>query len=165
MTFHYIPPGAEEQRAFALQFLGSIAGVLALGAMVYFSRDAALRGVLVGAISATLWLLFRAAFALENKARRAEKAEIVIDDEALTVVDAREYSQRVLWRDVQECAARGGRLLLRWQGEGGAQTLEVGAREIENGLDFVRQSLAFYQSAHGQSATAAPSNFIPLEPR
>jgi uncharacterized membrane protein len=164
-TFHYLPPGAEEQRAFALQFLGSIAGVVSLGALIYFSRDAALRGLLFGAMGATIWLLIRAAFALENKARRAEKAEIAIDEEALTIVDAREYSRRVVWRDLQQCEARGGRLSLKWQDERGAQTLEVGAREIENGMDFVRQSLELYNMAHGQNRAKPPTNFIPLEPR
>ena len=165
MSFRYLPPGVEEQRAFVLQFLGSLLGVAALVAMIFATREMALRALLIGVIGATIWLLLRVAFALENKARRAEHASLTIDDEALTAVDAREYSQRVLWRDVEKCEARGGRLSLQWQGENGAQTLEVGAREIENGLDFVRGALAYFNAAHDIGPQAPPSNFIPLEPK
>ncbi len=129
-TFRYLPPGTEEQRAFVLQFLGSLLGVAALVAMIFATREMALRGILIGAIGATLWILLRVAFALENKARRAEHASLTIDAEAFTAVDAREYSQRIFWRDVGKCESRGGRLSLQWQGENGAQCFVVGAREI-----------------------------------
>lgn len=165
MFFRYLPPAPEEQRAFALQFLGSLLGIAVLVAMILATREMALRGLLIGAIGATIWLLLRNAFALENKARRAERASLTLDAEALTVMDAREYSQRVLWRDVEKCETRGGRLSLQWQGKNGAQTLEIGARELENGMEFVRHSLAFYNAAHDIHSQALPSNFIPLEPR
>ena len=155
-TFHYLPPGVEEQRAFVLQFLGSLMGVAALVAMIFATREMALRGLLLGAIGATIWMLLRNAFSLENKARRAEHALLQIDDEAFTAVDAREYSQRILWRDVEKCQSRGGRLSLQWQGENGAQTLEVGAREIEDGPRLcARCAELFQRGARHQSAGAA----------
>jgi hypothetical protein len=159
-TFRYLPPAAEEQRAFAVQFLGSLLG-LALIAVVWLrTGDTGTRGLLLGAAAGVLWMLARAAWELEKKAQRSQHAAIGIDDEGLHITDANRRTQVIPWAEITEVGVAGGRMIVSWPGG----SFEVGARELDNGMALVRAVTK--KQSHGHDNTPLPpSNFIPLEPR
>lgn len=162
-TFHYLPPGAEEQKTFALQFLGTLLCCVLLGALFWFSTDTRLKAVLFGAASGVLWLLMRAALQLEKKAQRAQNSEFEIDDDGVVITNARGQQHRVLWNEIQELNVVGGRLTMTWNDD----ELSVGARELENGMEFVREITRRYQQEGGEvgKSWTPPTNFIPLDPK
>lgn len=160
-TFHYLPPGPEEQRGFALQFLGTLLGLALIAGLWLWTRDATLRSALIGAGLATVFKLAHSAWALEQKAQRSQNAEIGVDGEGLHLVDAKGQSQTVTWEAITECGVQGGRLAVQWNGGQGGQ-LVVGAREIEDGMSLVREVM---QQRQGDVVSPTPSNFIPLSPR
>lgn len=157
-TFHYLPPGLEEQRGFALQCLGTLLGLALIVALCCWTRDAGLRGVLAGAGLATVFKLGHSAWMLEQKAQRSQNAEIGMDGDGLHLVAASGGSQTVKWDDITECGVQGGRLAVKWDGG----QLVVGAREIEDGMTLVREVM---QKRQGETLSPTPSNFIPLNPR
>jgi hypothetical protein len=159
-TFRYFPPGSEEQKNFALQFLGTLLALALAAFLFYAASDVLLKAVLAGAGAGLLWLLGRAAWQLEKKAQRAQQAQIEIDEDGVLLTDARGHTQRVLWREITVLEVRGGRLHVAWSdGE-----LTVGAREVENGMALVREITRRYQRRDDGGQTT-PSNFIPLEPK
>jgi hypothetical protein len=159
-TFRYLPPAAEEQRAFAVQFLGSLLG-LALIAVVWLrTGDSGIRGLLLGAAAGVLWMLARAAWELEKKAQRSQHAGIGIDDEGLHVTNEKGQTQHITWTEITEVGVAGGRMIVTWTGG----TFEVGARELQDGMALVRE-VTKRQSRGNDNSPLPPSNFIPLEPR
>jgi len=157
-TFHYFPPGPEEQKNFVLQCLGTLLSLAVAAFLFFVARDAALKTILVGAGAAVLWMLARSAWQLEIKAARAQNAEIEISDEAVLLTDARGQTQRILWNEIEKLEVRGGRLTISWDGG----EIALGAREIENGMELVRE---ITQRHSGKKTWSPPSNFIPLEPK
>lgn len=154
-TFHYFAPGAEEQRAFVMQFLSTLLGIGVAALLYSRAADAGLRAMLIGAGLALLWNLGRAAWALERKARRAQNAEIGVDKDGLHITGADGKSQFVSWEKMEEPQIKGGRLYVRWENG----SLLVGAREIEDGMTLVRLVMN-----KGQDEPPKPTNFIPLQP-
>ncbi len=125
-TFHYFPPGTEEQQAFVAQFLGTLLGWIVIAALLKFwAREAPAIGMLIGAALALLWMLARTAWALEKKAQRSQNAEIGVDDEGLHITDDRGQTQLIQWDEISDLSVAGGRLIVTWPGG----TFAVGARE------------------------------------
>lgn len=165
-TFHYLPPGAEEQRTFVVQFVGTLAGVVLLVALSFAVQGAA-RSVLWGGGVAMIWLLARAAWQLEKKARRSSMAEIGVADDGLHLTDDTGQVRIVAWPQISACDVTGGRLRVLWpDGQ-----LLVGAREVQDGMDMVRAVLQKTggslpsDEAADEGGFKPPSNFIPLDPR
>ena len=159
MSFRYLPPGTEEQRAFAMQVLGT---VLSIGVAVVFSfstRESGLKAVLWGASLGTIWMLARSAWQLELKARRSQHEEIRIDENGLHLEKEKSCTFWT-WTESETCEARGGKLYVKTA----QSTLEFSAREIENGMELLREIVSRWHQAHGHE-TEKPSNFIPLLPR
>jgi len=152
-TFHYFPPAPEEQRAFFVQFLGSLVALVFLG-VLYYLKVRLNSGVLLGTALGVIYLLARSAWTLEKKARRSAVAQIAVGDDGLHLTDENENAQIVAWNDLNVDIS-GGRLSLSWP-DG---KLVVGARELENGMDLVRA--VSQHCAHPDK----PTNFIPLEPK
>ena len=63
-TFHYFAPAPEEQRGFALQFLGVVLGAALASFLAWRSPDANLRALLIGAVLALAYNLARTAWSL-----------------------------------------------------------------------------------------------------
>jgi hypothetical protein len=158
-TFHYLPPGVEEQRAFVMQLLGTVLGVVAVGWLSWATRDAQLRSALWGAAIGLIYLLARAAWQLEVKARRAQVGEIGLAEDGLHLVD-REGRERVAgWKTITSCDVHGGKLRVVWpQGD-----WEVSAREVQDGMTMVQEIAEIWLRANGQEKP--PTNFIPLTPK
>lgn len=158
-TFRYLPPGVEEQRAFAMQVLATLLSVGIAVALSFSTRESGLKAVLWGASLATIWMLARAAWQLELKARRSQHEEIRVDENGLHF-EKENGSTLWAWRDIEECEARGGKLSVKTA----QSTLELSAREVENGMELLREIVSRWHQAHGHE-TEKPSNFIPLSPR
>lgn len=157
-TFHYLPPAVEEQRAFAIQFVGSFIALGLVGAAwlmrLSMPFDAS---VLWGVAAGVIYLLARSAWKLEMKAQRSSRSEIALTATALLITDGRGQTQRVDWTAFSSIDVQGGRLMLQWPGG----QFTVGAREIEDGMTLVNEVM----QRSGRSQQRTPSNFIPLEPR
>jgi hypothetical protein len=158
-TFRYLPPAVEEQRAFAVQFLGSLLGLALITVVWPHAGDAGIRGLLLGAAAGVLWMLARAAWSLEKKAQRSQSAGIGLDDEGLHLTDDKGRTQVVPWTTITAVDVSGGRMMVSWP-EG---SFAVGARELENGMALVREVTK--RRSHDNDNPLSPSNFIPLEPR
>ena len=161
-TFHYLPPGVEEQRAFVTQLLGTLLGLAIVVVASFRVLDATLRGALWGAGLALLWMLVRAAWALEKKARRAALSHIGVDDDGLHLVDENAREQKIAWSEISQADVSGGKLRVTWP-DG---VLEVGAREVQDGMEMVREVLQKCGAA-SEAATGfkPPTSFIPLDPK
>ncbi|MDF2440984.1 MAG: hypothetical protein JWN98_1968 [Abditibacteriota bacterium] len=157
-SFRYLPPGSEEQRAFALQFVGTLLSVALALVLSFATRESGLKAVLWGASIGAIWLLARAAWQLELKARRSQHEGLRIEESGL-FIEKGSGGELWVWRDIEECEARGGKLYVKST----QSTLELSAREIENGMELLREIVSRWHQAHGQQST--PSNFIPLSPR
>ena len=138
-TFHYLPPGTEEQRAFALQFMLTVAGVGVAGFLAWRASESGLRVLCLAGIVALIYTLAKSAWEMEKRARRAQVAQIQVADDALILTDER------------------GVLTVTWNGG----SFAVGARELENGMDLIRAVHAARERAQGRFAP--PTNFIPLD--
>ena len=156
--FRYFAPSSEEQRAFAIQFAGTVAALLVLAFLVWRVNDAMMRSVVIGAGLGTIWLLVRTAWQLELKARRSATQMIGVDDDGLHLIDGE--NERVLhWADWQG-EVRAGKLVLT-QKEG-SESFEFSARETEDGMKLI-ESIA--RHLRGEKEFTPPTNFIPLSPR
>jgi hypothetical protein len=166
-VFHFFPPGVEEQRAFLVQLGGAILSVIVIGVLVWLTKDAGLRGVLLGAGSGVLFLLGRGAWQLEQKAARAQNAEISVDETGFSYTDQKGVSQSISWQQIEKLEVSGGRLQVSWQNANNKKCeLRFGAREIENGMELIQLLAARGQSTPARDTTTKPtSNFIPLEPK
>ena len=156
-TFHYYAPAPEEQRGFAMQFLGTLLGLALCAFLFWRSSDGGFRAMMVGVALALCWMQARAAWALEKKARRAQNAEIGVDEEGLHLTDDAGKSRLVRWDEVQELGVKGGRLQVKWPGG----TLVVGAREVQDGMTMVRLVMNHGKDDEPRQRTS----FIPLDPR
>ena len=148
--FHYFPPSQDDQRAFIMQLLGALLGLIVVVVLFWRTPAFELRAVLVGAGIAILWMLGSAAWRLETKARRSQLAKVGFDESLLHVVDWHGTESNIPWNDITLCEVKGGRLLVQWK-DG---KLQVGARELEDGMEFI-QHVA--KKIHGDKST-----FIPL---
>jgi hypothetical protein len=155
-TFHYLPPAPEEQRAFVIQFLGTLAALVAIGVLWFVWTDK--RAVLVGAALGAIYVLGRSAWSLEIKARRAQNAEIALDDETLSITDREGKTQTFRIEAIEKCEVRGGRLAVTYKHK---RVLEVGARELTNGMTLIEELLQRWAKDDG--VFRPPSNFIPLD--
>ena len=138
-TFRYFAPSSEEQRAFAIQFAGTIAALVVLGILVWRANDAMMRSVAIGAGLGAVWLLVRAAWQLELKARRSATQMIGVADDGLHLIDGED--ERILnWADWQG-KVRAGKLVLTpkedTEDTEGAESFEFSARETEEGMQLI----------------------------
>lgn len=154
-TFHYYAPGPEEQRGFAMQVLGTALGLGVVALVFIRNADSSLRGMLIGAGLALVFRLITAAWQLEQKARRAQNAEIGVDEKGLYLTDARGQTQTLAWENLQDIGVKGGRLNVKWENG----SFAVGSREIEDGMTLVRLVMQ-----RGKEEPPRKTNFIPLEP-
>jgi hypothetical protein len=148
--FHYFPPSQDDQRAFIMQLLGTVLGLIVVAVLFWKTPTFELRAVLAGAGVAILWMLGSAAWRLEKKARRSQLAKVGFDENQLDVVDWHGAESNIFWNEITLCEVKGGKLLVEWNGG----KLHVGARELEDGMEFV-QHVA--KKVHGDKST-----FIPL---
>jgi len=151
--FHYLPPSPDDQRAFVMQLLGTVLGLILVAILIWKTPAFELRTVLAGAAAAILWMLGSAAWRLEKKARRSQLAKVGFDENQLFVVDRHGAESNIPWNEITACDVKGGRLSVQWKGG----KLLVGARELENGMEFI-QHVA--KKVHGDKST-----FIPLTPK
>jgi hypothetical protein len=156
-TFHYLPPGTEEQRAFALQFMLTLVSIGIALFLAWKTPEPVLRGLCFGAVGALLYTLVRSAWNLELKARRAQVAEIGVAEDGLHWRDEKDHETFVAWIDISEVGISGGRLTIEWKGG----KLIVGARELEEGMDLIRAVHNARERALGRFTP--PTNFIPLD--
>ena len=150
--FHYFPPNQDDQRAFMMQLLGALLGLVIVAILFWRTSAFELRAVLIGAGVAILWMLGNAAWQLEKKARRSQLARVGFDENQLHVVDWHGTESNVHWNEITSCEVKGGKLLVEWD----SGKLHVGARELEDGMEFV-QHVA--KKVHGDKST-----FITLTP-
>lgn len=162
-TFHYLPPGAEEQRGFVLQLLGTFLGVALVAVLWWWTHEPLVRGVLLGASIATVIKLAHAAWQLEQKAQRSQFASVGVDDEGLRVTSPEGQTQSVQWQDVIDCRVVNGRLTVVWP----SGQLAIGAREMQNGMELVQEVTRQWTRHTRGEADSAPvaTNFIPLLPK
>jgi len=161
ITFHYIPPGPEEQRAFLMQLLGTVLTLGIVAALSFWTHDTSAKAVLWGGALAAIWMLARGAWSLEKKAQRAQHAEIGIGADGLHITDAKAQSTIIKWQDISECQVIGGRLRVEWP-DG---KISIGAREIQDGMTLVRRVTKMWAEHTRGDKPSPPSNFIPLSPR
>lgn len=140
-----------------MQFLSTILGLGVAWWLFFHSHDAGFRAMLGGASLALCWQLGRAAWQLEQKARRAQNGVIGVDAAGLHLTDSAGKSQSVSWDEIQELGVKGGRLAVTWPGG----NFIVGSREIEDGMTLVRLVM---NRGQDEKPPRAKSNFIPLEP-
>jgi hypothetical protein len=160
-TFRYLPPAVEEQKAFAVQFLGSLLGLTLIAVVWLRTGDAGIKGLLLGAAAGVLWMLARAAWSLEKKAQRSQHAGIGLDDDGLHITNDKGNTQIIPWTTITKVDVSGGRMIVSWP-DG---SFAVGARELENGMALVREVTKKRSHGNDSSSPLPPSNFIPLEPR
>ena len=157
MSFRFHPPAPEEARAFAIQFVGSLAALLALALL--FWRLEPLRPAIVGAMLGLIYVVARSAWALELRARRSQHGGVQVDDAGVRLSDGRR-EQALAWSQIEACEVRGGKLYV----SGAGIELAVSAREVEDGMAMVEEISARWKNG-GKRGFVAPSNFIPLSPR
>lgn len=148
--FRYFPPSQDDQRAFIMQLLGTVLGLIIVAILFWKTPTFELRAVLVGAGVAIVWMVGKAAWRLEKKARRSQVAKVGFDEKQLFVTDWHGLQSKIAWGKITACEVKGGKLLVEWKGG----ELHVGARELEDGMEFV-QHVA--KKIHGDKST-----FIPL---
>lgn len=151
--FHYFPPSEGDQCAFIMQILGTILALILVAFLWWRLGSLEMHATLIGASVAVLWRLGSAAWQLERKARRSQLAKVGFDEDQLQVVDWHGVESDIPWKDITSCEVKGGKLLVQWE-EG---QLHVGARELEDGMEFV-QHVA--KKVHGDK-----SPLITLTPR
>ena len=162
-TFHYLPPAPEEQKSFVAQFLGTLVALAMVFAAWFFWRETRMHAVLIGVGLGAIYLLAQVAWKLETKAQRAQNAEIVLGDDDLQITDRHGKTLALLIKDIENCEVRGGRLVVV---SGGNRVLEVGARELFDGMTLVQELLAKWSGkGSSQNGFQPPTNFIPLDPR
>ena len=154
-VFRYYPPSPEEQRSFFVLFAGSLLAILVAGGLAFFTSEAGIRALMLGAGAAILWRFFAAAREFERRGQRAKVAQIGLDDTGLHLTDANGNLQTVPWTEISDVGTSGGRLQIHWQNG----NFIVGAREVENGMELTREIL------RRVGKPDKPSNFIPLDPR
>lgn len=138
-----------------MQVLGTALGLGVAAFMFARNADSSLRGMLVGAGVALIFRLLSAAWRLEKRARRAQNAEIGVDENGLHLTGDRGQTKTLKWDEIQDIGVKGGRLNVKWA-EG---NFAVGSREIEDGMTLVRLVMQ-----RGKEETPRKTNFIPLEP-
>ncbi len=162
-TFHYLPPAPEEQKAFVAQFLGTVVALAIVAAAWFFLPEPRMRAILIGVSLGAIYLLAQAAWKLEVKAQRAQRAEIILDENELRITNRKGQMQVVAIKEIESCETRGGRLVVVHKGN---RVLEVGARELFDGMTLIQELVAKWA---GETASPngfqPPTNFIPLEPR
>lgn len=167
-TFHYLPPAPEEQKAFVAQLLGTIVALAIIVGAWFFVHETRMQAILAGVALGVIYLLANIAWKLEVKAQRAQNAEIVLDEDELRITDRSGQTQTISIKDIEKCDVRGGRLVVIYQGH---QVLEVGARELFDGMTLVQELLAKWSGKgssgndSSQNGFKPPTNFIPLDPR
>lgn len=162
-SFRFFPPSIEEQRAFFVQLGGALLALLLIGGLFSRTEAAGLRGVLIGAAAGVLFLVARAAWQLETKAARAEHGEIAVRDDGFAYTDRKGEMRFIFWPQIVATDVRAGRLHLAWQDETKREnTLSLGARELENGMELIQLLVARGQST---PPSGTPTNFIPLQPK
>ena len=162
-TFHYLPPAPEEQKSFVAQFLGTTVALGLIAAAWFFLKETRMHAILIGVALGTIYLLAQVAWKLETKAQRAQNAEIVLDEDELRVTNRKGQTQTIPVKDIETCEVRGGRLVVIYQGN---RVLEVGARELFDGMTLVQELLAQWSGkTSADNGFKPPTNFIPLDPR
>jgi hypothetical protein len=158
-VFHYYPPGPQEQRAFAIHFLGSVLAILVAGVLAFRSHDALPQAMLAGASAAILFRLGSAAWDLEKRAQRARQSSIELHADKLEIVQPDGTRQIAPWTEITEIDVQGGRLRVKWPGG----EFAVGAREVDNGMQLTQEILRRYQQ--NRPRPGGVPLFIPLEPK
>lgn len=158
-VFHYYPPGPQEQRAFAIQFLGSLLAILVAVVLAVRSHNALPQAMLAGASAAILFRLGTSAWDLEKRAQRARQCSIELHGDRLEIVNPDGSRQVSAWTEITEIDVQGGRLRVKWPGG----EFAVGAREVDNGMQLTQEILRRYQQSRPRPG-GVPL-FIPLEPK
>lgn len=161
-TFHYLPPAPEEQKSFVAQLLGTIVALAMVFAAWFFMHETRMHAVLIGVSLGAIYLLIQAVWKLELKAQRAQNAEIVLDETELRITNRKGETRTVVIKEIEKCEVRGGRLVVVHQGN---RVLEVGARELFDGMKLVEELLKKWSGDKTTNEFKPPTNFIPLEPR
>lgn len=161
-TFHYLPPAPEEQKAFVAQFLGTFVALSLVAAAWFFLHETRMRAILIGVGAGALYLLIQAAWKLEIKAQRSQNAEVVLDDNELRITNRKGQMQTIPIAEIESCETRGGRLVVVHKGN---RALEVGARELFDGMKLVEELVLKWSGDKSKNGFQPPTNFIPLEPR
>ena len=162
-VFRFFPPSVEEQRAFFVQLAGTLFSLAVIGVLVWQSREAGLRGVLLGAGLGVLYLLVRAAWQLERKVARAQHGEISIREDGISHTNYKGETSFIPWENIAALEVVAGQLQLTWSNEKNRKCeLRLSAREIEDGMELIQLIAARGRST---SAASTSTNFIPLEPK
>lgn len=157
-NFYYSAPNAQEQRSFFILFCGALLSCLVVALLIWKSENLGLRAALLGLALGVLYLLAREAWRLETKARRAQNAEIGVDETGLQIVDEHGKMQSVTWQEIEKTEVVNGKLQIKWRG---GET-KFSSREIENGMELIQLIAA---RAGSTPSAKSPSNFIPLSPK
>ncbi len=129
-----ICPGAEEQRAFCVQFLGTLAGVVLVA--LSFAVQGNARSVLWGGGVAMVWLLARARQRRKKRDVRRWLKSAVADD-GLHLTDDAGRTRIVAWPQISACDVT-RRAIARAVAR---RPTACRAREVQDGMTLVREVL------------------------
>ena len=154
MTFRFLSPSPQDERAMRFLMGGVLLSSMVVGALFLFAMRGALSAVLVGALVGLYWLYIRAQHELDRRRKRAARGSIQLLKAGLTIADFQKKDRIFRWEQIQHLVIGPGKLEIHH--DRGVEILAT--REIENSELLISELKRRVRLGSGAS------DFIPLSP-
>ncbi len=155
MTFRFLPPSPQDERAAHFLMIGTVLALMFIGALLPLPvARGPFSAVLWGAGAALVWSLWRAQHELDQKRRRAARGSIRLARTGVFVCDLKPQERVIAFDSIDKLAVGPGKLEIFHKN--GVETLAT--REIENAELLISELKRRVQMGSGAS------DFIPLSP-
>ena len=153
MTFRFLPPSPQDERAAKFLLAGTVLSLMTIGALLPIVRGA-FAAILWGAAGAVAWSLWRAQRELDRKRKRAARGSIQLNRSGLLIADFEKSERIFAWEEIKHLVVGPGKLEIHAEPRTEILTL----REIENAELLVSELKRRVRLGSGAS------DFIPLSP-
>jgi len=154
MTFRFLPPSPQDERALRFLTGGILLASMVVGALFLLYPRGPIVAVLVGALVGLYWLYVRAAREADRRRKRAQRGTIQLARSGLIIADFEKPDRIFAWEEIKHLVVGPGKLEIH-----GKTRVEILAtREIENGELLVSELKRRVRLGSGAS------DFIPLSP-
>ncbi len=155
MTFRFLPPSAQDERAARFLLVGTVLALMVIGALLPLPLARGPFGAVLGGAGAALaWGLWRAQHGLDGQRRRAARGGIRLARTGVFIADLQPQERDIPFETIDRLAVGPGKLEIFHAG--GVETLAT--REIENA------ELLVAELKRRVRLGAGASDFIPLSP-
>ncbi|RYX83256.1 hypothetical protein EON83_15425 [bacterium] len=155
MTFRFLPPSPQDERAGRFLMAGTVLALMVIGALLPLpAARGPVSAVLWGALAALAWKLWSAQHALDVRRKRAERGSIRLVRTGVFITDMKPDERVIAFEDIDHLSVGPGKLEIHHKG--GLETLAT--REIENSQLLTEELKRRVRLGSGAS------DFIPLSP-